>query len=104
MAATVFVQMSRSQKVTLFSQATLNNKQAPLVSGPTWSIDNPLLATLRPSADGFTCDVVAAGTIGVCNVTCNAVGQTPVSVTTQVTIVTDYADTLSVTYGTVVPQ
>ncbi len=42
---------------------------APVDGVPEWSSSNPSVATVVPSADGLTCDVVAAG-----------VGETQISV------------------------
>jgi hypothetical protein len=104
MAATVFVQITRSQRVTLYAATTLGVADAPIVSGPDWEVDNPGICTIVPSADGYMCDVFATGTPGVCNVTCTATGQALMTVTTEVTVITDYADTLRVTTSTAIPQ
>lgn len=101
----ITAQMYRTQKMTLFAQPTLGNVAAPLVSNPVWTRDAPLLATLVPSADGSSCDVIATGTaLGVVNVTCTALGQTSMSFVVQITIITDFANALAVTVGATVPQ
>jgi hypothetical protein len=96
--------MYRTQKVTLFANPTLTGVPAPLVSNPVWSLDNGTLATLVPSSDGSTCDVVAKGPVGVVTVTCTATGQTVLTFLAQITIITDYADTLTLTTSVPIPQ
>ncbi len=104
MVATKFVQISRSQKISLFLTPTFNLIKAPLADVPVWSTDNFRLVTLRPSTDGLQCDVLSNGDLGVCNVTVNAVGQTSLSITTQVTIISNLADDLSLDISVPVPQ
>ena len=100
----ISLQMFRTQKVTLFANPTLTGQVAPLVSNPVWSLDNGALATLVPAANGSTCDVVAKGPVGVVTVTCTALGQTLLTFLAQITIITDYADTLTLTTSVPVPQ
>jgi hypothetical protein len=59
---------------------------------------------LRPSVTGLSCEVVATGLLGTVNVTVTAYGQTCLQQTVQVNIVTDFADTLTVTAGNATPQ
>lgn len=100
----ITTQIYRNQKITLFAQPMFNNLQAPLVAPPVWTVDLPLLVTLRPSVDGLRCEVVASGILGTVNVTVTALGQTTLQQTVQINILTDFADTLGVTAGNPIPQ
>jgi hypothetical protein len=103
-APVITTQMYRTQKITIFAAPSLKTLEAPLASNPVWSVDVPLLVTLRPSTDGLSCDVVANGPTGVVNVTMTATGQTLITQVVQITIVTDYADTITLTTSSPIPQ
>lgn len=103
-APVITKQMFRTQKITIFAEPMLNGLEAPLQAIPTWSIDLPLLATLIPSTDGLSCQVVATGTVGTVLVTFDALGQTAIQQVVQVNIVTDFANTVLLSTSQSIPQ
>lgn len=100
--------MKDTQQVTA-SLAVTDSKLQPVAqptfdSPPAWTIDNPAVATLTPSADGLSCLLVAS-LPGVANLTVSATasgqafaGTLPVQVT-----VGDAA-AISISLGTPVDQ
>lgn len=64
----LMAKMTDSQVLPLGPIAFTDKKGNP-VTAPTgiavaWSVDNPNLATLTPSADGLSCDVASVGPLG----------------------------------------
>lgn len=94
--ANATAQITIRQSITLTAQLKRGSKTIEPVTVPTWTIDNPTLATLVPTEDGINCRVSANGSPGVANVTCSAQGTTVLSFVTEITIVSDLPDTLVV--------
>jgi hypothetical protein len=82
----------------------VDNNPAVLAAGavPVWSITDPTIATLTPSADGLSCAVAPLGKLGSAQVqwSCPAVGAEPaLSASDALTIVASVA-TQAVLVGT----
>ena len=66
-------QLTDEQKVVLHATPKTAGGNTAAVDGvPVWSASDPSLVTLNPAADGFSCEVVTAGPLGACTVTCTA--------------------------------
>lgn len=103
-APVITTQMFRTQKITIFAEPMLNGLEAPLQAVPTWSVDVPLLATLIPSVDGLSCQVVANGPVGTVKVTFDALGQSAIQLVVSINIVTDFANQVTLTTSSAIPQ
>ena len=71
------VTLTDVQKVTVgpISGTDAKGNVAPLDGAPTFAVSDPTLATLAVSADGLSCDVVAAGALGTFQLTVSADGK-----------------------------
>jgi hypothetical protein len=100
-------QMTDSQKTVLHVGAT-DKKGNPTNLSPgsaTWLVDNPNVATITPSADGLSCEVVAAGPLGDFKVSLSAnVGGNAVSGVFDGTVISGAATQLTVTADAPVEQ
>jgi len=69
----MIVQLTDEQKVTLHATPlTEGGNIAPVDGTPTWEASDPSLVSLVPALDGFSCEVITAGPLGSCIVTCTA--------------------------------
>ena len=64
------LQLTTEQKVTLHAQPVTAAGSPALVEGPiAWSVSDPAILTLVPSADGSSCEVITTGATGIATVT-----------------------------------
>lgn len=103
------VTMTDTEKVSCSIAATdKRGNPTQMPAGTTsWSVDNPNVLTLNPSADGSTCDVLAAGPLGTATVTVKVAdtsGNTLAAGTLDVTVQSGAATQISVTPTTPVEQ
>lgn len=94
------VQLTDTQQVTL-SIAEQDSKGQPVTGDAlAWSVDNPGVIALTPSADGYSC-LCAAGTDGTATVTVadNTVTP-PLTATDVITVVSGAATSLVISEGT----
>lgn len=79
--------------------------QAPgFDSAPLWAIDDPTVATIAPSADGLSCDVVAQKP-GQANLSVSAsLGGNPFAGALPVLVTVGDAATIAIVLGAAVPQ
>jgi hypothetical protein len=98
------VQISDTQQVTL-SVAEQDSKGQPVTGDSlAWSVDNPAVIALTPSADTYSC-LCVAGTDGVATITVADSSVTPPLTATDVITVTSSAATgLVVSEGTAEDQ
>lgn len=75
---------------------------ATLPSPPSWTVSDPTLLTVTPSADGLSAEIAAVGPEGNCqvNVSADLGGGQTVTGSLAVTITGSAAATISVTPGT----
>jgi len=93
------------QKVTAtLKQLDKKGNLAPVDGVPVWVTDNSDMVALAPSADGMSCDVMAVGPLGTCNVQVTAdadmgQGSQPIIGVGQVTVTGGQATTVTVDFG-----
>lgn len=98
------VQLTDTQQVTL-SVAEQDSKGQPVTGDSlAWSVDNPAVIALTPSADTYSC-LLVAGTDGTATVTVadNSVNP-PLTATDVITVVSSAATGLVVSEGTAEDQ
>ncbi len=97
------VQLTDLQQVTL-SVAEVDSKNQPVSDTLTWSVDQPGVIALTPSADTLSC-LCVAGTDGtaVVTVTDNTVTP-PLTASDTLTVVSSAATSLVITEGTAEDQ
>ena len=94
------VQLTDTQQVTL-SIAEQDSKGQPVTTDQlAWSVDNPGVVAVTPSADGYSC-LCVAGTDGTATVTVadNSVNP-PLTATDVITVVSSAATSLVISEGT----
>ena len=97
------VQLTDLQQVTL-SVAEQDSKGQPVSDSLTWSVDNPAVIALTPSADTQSC-LCVAGTDGTAVVTVTDSSVTPpLTASDTLTVVSSAATTLTITEGPVQDQ
>lgn len=107
-ATSAMLDDQKVQATLSFANAAGNAGSVPAGVVPTWAVDNAAICTIDGSADptGLTVMVVAAGALGVANVTATAVvnGAT-LSATGQVTVTADGNNlVMTMTFGTPVSK
>lgn len=98
------VQLTDTQQVTL-SVAEVDSKGQPVNNDAlTWSVDQPGVVALTPSADSYSC-LAVAGTDGTATVTVtdNTVNP-PLTATDVITVVSSAATSLVISEGTAEDQ
>lgn len=106
--ARFLMQMSDVQStiVTVSAVDARGNPVAATALGtPAWSVDNPNVLALTPSADGSSCSCAAVGPLGGANLTFTGTlpGDVAVSGTLAFTIVSSAAVTVTLTPATPTP-
>jgi len=98
------VQLTDIQQVTL-SVAEQDSKGQPVTADQlAWSVDNPGVVALTPSADGYSC-LCVAGTDGTATVTVADNSVTPpLTATDVITVVSSAATGLVISEGTAEDQ
>ena len=84
------VQLGVGDSVTLVVRATRAGKPDYLPTLPSWSVSDPLIASIAPEADGLSC-VVTAVASGSTKVTCDSA---PLSVVQTIEVLASGADAL----------
>lgn len=94
------VQLTDLEQVTLSVGEVDSRGQAVTTDALAWTVDNSAVVTLTPSADTYSCLVVAA-TDGTANVTVADNSVTPpLTATSAITVVSSAATGLVITEGT----
>ena len=98
------VQLTDVQQVTL-SVAEVDSKAQPVTGDSlAWSVDNPAVIALTPSADTYSC-LCTAGTDGTATVTVADNSVTPpLTATDVITVVSSAATSLVISEGTAEAQ
>jgi hypothetical protein len=93
------VQLTDVQQVTL-TVAETDSKGQPASDSLTWSVDNPAVVAITPSADTMSC-LCVAGTDGTATVTVTDSTVTPpITATDTLTVVSSAATSLVISEGT----
>lgn len=103
------IKMKDTEKATA-SLAEVDSKGFPVSpaqpfdAAPAWAIDDPTVASLAPSADGTTCDVVAIKP-GSANLSVSAaIGGVPFAGSSPVLVTAGDAVSIAIQLGAAVPQ
>ncbi len=97
------VQLTDVQQVTL-TVAEQDSKGQPVSDALTWSVDNPAVIALTPSADSSSC-LCVAGTDGTATVTVTDDSVTPpLTASDVITVVSSAATSLVISEGTAEAQ
>jgi hypothetical protein len=98
------VQLTDTQQVTL-SVAETDPKGQPVTGDNlAWTVDNPDVIAITPSADGYSC-LCVAGTVGTATVTVtDSTANPPLTGTDALTVVSSAATSLTIGEGTAEEQ